>query len=105
MSKQRQKRQLRRQIKRAAKKAVKREIRKHRGRAFKAGLILGAGWSASSYWTYRGFIMAAQETSTASFSGSVEALLAATVAAVVVGGCCGLLLGLSASESGDDDNE
>lgn len=78
------------------------EVAKHKGRVFKGGLILSTAWIASSYWTFLGFMQTAEETANADFIGTIEALLAAVVSAVVVAGCCGLLLGFSGS---GDDNE
>lgn len=74
--------------------------RKHASREFVGGMILTNGWIVSAFWTFKGFMNTAEETATASFSGSVEALIASIVAAVVVAGCCGLLLGFS---GGHDD--
>lgn len=73
------------------------EIAKQKSRVFKGGLILSVAWQASSYWTFQGYMKTAEETATASFTGSVQALLAAIVSAVVVAGCCALLLGFSGS--------
>jgi len=90
----------RRRRKVAGDKDLRAETAKHRGRVFRGGLILSTAWMASSYWTLNGFMIAAVETSTASFTGAVQALLAAVVASVVVAGCCALLLAFSGS--GDD---
>lgn len=78
-------------------KALRRESSKHQQRGFKSGMILGTAWIASSYWTFLGFVQTAEETATASFQGTLQALIASVVAAVVVAGCCGLLLGFSGS--------
>lgn len=79
------------------KQIIETEIAKQRSRAFRAGLILSNAWIASSYWTFNGLMLSAQETSTANFTGSIQALIASVVSAVVVAGCCALLLGFSAS--------
>lgn len=80
---------------------IKRLLRRQKARSFAAMLILSNAWIASSYWTFRGFVMTAEETATADFIGTVHALIAAIVSAVVVAGCCALLL----SFSGEDSNE
>ena len=72
--------------------------RKLRGRNLKASLILMNAWIASSYFTFVGFMNAAKETATASFTGSVEALIYSIVAAVVVAGSSALLLGFAGAE-------
>ena len=76
-------------------KVARLEKGKHEQRGFKAGMLLGIAWIASSFWTFKGFMLTAQETATADFQGALEALIASIVAAVVVAGCCGLLLGFS----------
>ena len=82
---------------RASKQILETEVSKQRTRTFRAGLILSNAWIASSYWTFAGLMASAQETATASFTGSVQALIASIVSAVVVAGCCALLLGFSGS--------
>lgn len=83
-------------------KTLRTEASKHEQRGFKAGMILGTAWIASSYWTFRGFVQTAQETATANFEGVLQALIASIVAAVVVAGCCGLLLGFSGTGGSDE---
>ena len=84
-------------------KALKAAISKQKSRVTKGGLILSTAWIASSYWTFLGYMMTAQETATSSFTGTIKALIAAVVAATVVAGCCALLLGFSGE--GDDNHE
>ncbi len=72
-------------------------MRKHRSREFQAGMILMNAYLASAYWTFLGHMKTAEETATASFTGSLHALIAAIVSAVVVAGCCAMLLAFSGS--------
>lgn len=69
-----------------------------KGRVRTGTIILAGAWIASSYWTFNGLMMAAEETATAGFKGAGEALAASIVAAIVVSGCCSLLLTFSGSE-------
>ena len=80
-------------------------LRRQNARNFVAMLILSNGWIASSYWTFLGFVTTAEETATGDFIGTVHALIAATVSAVVVAGCCAQLLAFSGETSEEENGE
>jgi len=86
------------------KRRVQSLLRRQDKRSSRAMMILSTSWIASSYWTFLGFVTTAEETATANFVGTVHALIAAVVSAVVVAGCCALLLAFSGENSGEESD-
>ena len=81
---------------------LKAQIAKQKSRVSNAMLILALAWIGSSYWTFNGLILTAQETATAGFVGVIQALIASIISAVVVAGCCSMLLGFSGAGETDE---
>lgn len=90
------------ELRKQAAEALKAQVAKQKTRVTNSMLILSVAWIASSYWTFNGLMMAAEETATSGFTGAVQALTASIVSAVVVAGCCSMLLGFCGEGDGDE---
>ena len=76
------------------------QIEKHEARVVRCTQILRVSWVTSAYWTASGLIQTADEYGGADFIGTMQAVLAAIVAAVVVAGACSMLLAFAGEEGG-----
>ncbi|MCJ2187895.1 hypothetical protein [Novosphingobium beihaiensis] len=83
-------------------KTLEAQIAKQKARTTTCTLMLSTAWIASSYWTFNGLMMTAEENATSGFTGAVQALIASIVSAVVVAGSCSMLLAFSGDGDGHE---